>query len=54
MHQLELWMHWLVEFMRANQQWALPITESVAAVLRSELSPSQALSQLMRRELRCE
>ena len=37
-----------------QQQWALPITESVAAVLRSELSPSQALSQLMSRELRCE
>ena len=37
-----------------QQQWSLPITESVAAVLRSELSPSQALSQLMRRELRCE
>jgi len=26
----------------------------VAAVLRSDLSPAQALSQLMRRELRCE
>ena len=37
-----------------QQQWSLPITESVAAVLRSELSPAQALSQLMRRELRCE
>ena len=37
-----------------QQQWSLPITESVAAVLRSDLSPSQALSQLMRRELRCE
>ena len=40
--------------MGQQQQWALPITESVAAVLRSDLSPSQALSQLMRRELRCE
>jgi len=40
--------------MGQQQQWSLPITESVAAVLRSELSPSQALSQLMRRELRCE
>ena len=30
MHQLELWMHWLVEFMRANQQWALPIVFLVA------------------------
>ena len=37
-----------------QRQWSLPITESVAAVLRSELSPSQALNQLMRRELRCE
>ena len=37
-----------------QQQWSLPITESVAAVLRSDLSPAQALSQLMRRELRCE
>ena len=40
--------------MGQQQQWSLPITESVAAVLRSDLSPSQALSQLMRRELRCE
>ena len=40
--------------MGQQQQWSLPITESVTAVLRSELSPSQALSQLMRRELRCE
>ena len=40
--------------MGQQQQWCLPITESVTAVLRSELSPSQALSQLMRRELRCE
>lgn len=37
-----------------QQQWSLPITESVAGLLRSELSPAEALSQLMRRELRCE
>ena len=37
-----------------QQQWSLPITESVAALLHSELSPTDALSQLMRRELRCE
>ena len=30
MHQLELWMQWLVEFMRANQEWALPIVFLVA------------------------
>ena len=40
--------------MGQQQQWSLPITESVTAVLRSDLSPAQALSQLMRRELRCE
>ena len=37
-----------------QQQWSLPITENVASLLRSELSPTDALSQLMRRELRCE
>ena len=37
-----------------KHRWSLPITESVAAVLRSELCPAQALSQLMRRELRFE
>ena len=37
-----------------QQQWSLPITESVAALLHSELSPTDALSQLMRRDLRCE
>lgn len=30
MAQLELWMQALVEFMRANQQWALPIVFMVA------------------------
>ena len=30
MAQLELWMHWLVEFMRANQEWAIPIVFLVA------------------------
>jgi membrane protein DedA with SNARE-associated domain len=30
MQQLDLWMHALVEFMRANQQWAIPIVFLVA------------------------
>lgn len=30
MAQLELWMQWLVEFMRANQEWAIPIVFLVA------------------------
>lgn len=30
MAQLESWMHWLVEFMRANQEWAVPIVFLVA------------------------
>lgn len=30
MAQLELWMHALVEFMRENQQWAIPIVFLVA------------------------
>ncbi|MFN3674067.1 MAG: DedA family protein [Bosea sp. (in: a-proteobacteria)] len=30
MAQLDSWMHWLVEFMRANEQWAIPIVFLVA------------------------
>ena len=37
-----------------QKQWSLPITESVASLLRAELSPAQALQHLMQRELRCE
>ena len=37
-----------------QKQWSLPITESVASLLRAELSPAEALQHLMQRELRCE
>lgn len=40
--------------MGQQHQWSLPITDTVASLLRSELSAAEALSQLMRRELRCE
>ena len=37
-----------------QKQWSLPITESVASLLRAEHSPAEALQHLMQRELRCE